>query len=415
MQSNPTEYHGTWRIPDSRGQFTHQFAGTLTYYGDRPSTLELIRVPSSGSIAIDCQLDVIWGQDAAGIMFSLFGATLIREENFTKKTYNIRFILIGLHVGSLEEACFDSCWIKYPYLNRWALEDRFNCEAKENQTLFSLDLGVHPPFLSVELEDGINLSLLSRVSDKITRYDITASQATDLRVGMSKKASIEAFLRIISEFSQFLSISLFAEQNPSEIVFVNKGTKVNYPLLFKGYTSNEPWVLSLVKFNELKSSMPEILRRWHANYEQVFPICRYLIRSISNNDSFDAPDFLIVAQALDGYFKRFRNFKDGRNTQQYKHQIIKLLDGLKGVDVIQRCNLDPSIIAQTRHKYSHLIPDEDKGVSQAVTGEDLYWLTQKCIVLLTCCILDMLGLTKEEINICCNNSPVEQIVLSLPI
>jgi hypothetical protein len=156
-------------------------------------------------------------------------------------------------------------------------------------------------------------------------------------------------------------------------------------------------------------------KTWHENYSQINPICSYLIRSIKYNTAFDAPDFLIVAQALDGYFKRFVNHREGKDIKQYQHQIKMLLDAFKDVDVVRRCKLDPSILTQTRHKYSHLIPDDDKKITMAVDGEELYWLTQKCIVLLTCCILDMLGLTTDEINLCCNNSPVQQIVDSFPI
>ena len=160
--------------------------------------------------------------------------------------------------------------------------------------------------------------------------------------------------------------------------------------------------------------MPSILKLWHSNYEQIAPICKYLIRSLKNEATFDAPDFLIVAQALDGYFKRFLYNKDGKEIKQYKRQIEILLNEFKDIDVIKACNLDADVLTQSRHKYSHLIPDSDKKITKAVEGEDLYWLTQKCIVLLACCILDMLGLTKEEINLCCNKSPIEQIAISIP-
>ena len=103
-----------------------------------------------------------------------------------------------------------------------------------------------------------------------------------------------------------------------------------------------------------------------------------------------------------------------KEIKQYKRQIEVLLDAFKDVDVIKACNIDPDILTQTRHKYSHLIPDGDKKITKAVEGEELYWLTQKCIVLLACCILNMLGLTIEEINTCCNKSPIESIVNSIP-
>ena len=415
MSDAPIIYHGVWRIPDARGQFIHQFSGTLTYREDKPSTLELIHEPGYGSIAANIYLDVILGEDARGARYSLFGATLKEEVDFTKSTYLIRFILIGKHVHSLEETCFDSCWVKYPYMNRWALENRISVKAKDNTTSATFDVGSRPPFLSVELETDTKMQFWSRLSDHISRYGVTASQMTDVKLEIPAKGSIKAFLRIIQVFSQFLSIALFAEQNPSEIVFSNLEEENYYSLLFERHPSVEPRLLSFIKYEALKDRIPGILKQWHANYEQMAPISHYLIKSIASSNSFDTPDFLIVAQALDGYYKRFVNHKDSKDTRQYKHQLDKLLGAFKGVEVIRECNLDTEVVKQSRHKYSHLIPDDDTSVARAVAGEELYWLTQKCIVLLTCCILDMLGLSVEEINLCCKGSPIEQIVRSIPL
>jgi hypothetical protein len=146
------------------------------------------------------------------------------------------------------------------------------------------------------------------------------------------------------------------------------------------------------------------------------PITKYLAQAVTEQKGeFDAPDFLIVAQALDGYFKRFVNKKDGKDIRKYDDQITKLLEYFKDVDALRACNLDAKVMAHSRHKYSHLIPnDETKNVEKAVSGEELYYLTRKAIVLLTCCILDNLGLTIDEINICFKDSAVEEIVHDIP-
>lgn len=414
--ANPTTYHGVWQVPDARGMYTRQFSGALTYYGDKPSTLELIHEPHSGSVSIFHYYDVILGEDAGGVKYTLFGATMVQEAGFSKTTFVVRFILIGKHVNSLDEACFDTCMVRYPYLNHWALDSRFSGGASQNQTYLSLDLGVRPPFLSVEVEEELRVMLWGQLTDNINRYEITAKQATNLNIDTPQNIPLNTYLKTIGEFSQFLSIALFAEQHPSEVVFANKGVRINYPLLFDTRSSAEPWVLPLIKFDELKDRIPNILKQWHSNYDRVSPIVHYLIRAMNGSNAFDVPDFLAIAQALDGYFKRFVNNKDGKDIRQYKQQIDKLLKLFKDVEVIQKCHLDSEALTQTRHKYSHLIPDEDAKITKAVEeGEPLYWLTQKCIVLLTCCILDMLGLTTEEINLCCNNSPLNQIVISIPM
>ena len=64
------------------------------------------------------------------------------------------------------------------------------------------------------------------------------------------------------------------------------------------------------------------------------------------------------------------------------------------------------------HRAIWAIADELRG---AVDGWDLYWLTEKCKILLTCCILNLLGLTNKEINLCCEKSPIIQIIDSFPL
>lgn len=71
--------------------------------------------------------------------------------------------------------------------------------------------------------------------------------------------------------------------------------------------STTPYKVPLVKYDRLADKVPLMLFAWHANFEQLSPICNYLIRSLRYNRFFDAPDFLIIAQALDGYYKRFIN------------------------------------------------------------------------------------------------------------
>ena len=85
--NNPTTYHGAWYVPDVRGTFTCKFSGTLTFWGDRPSTLDLIHEPNFGSVSTFCHYDVLWGEDAYGTKYSLFGATRVEERDFSKTTF----------------------------------------------------------------------------------------------------------------------------------------------------------------------------------------------------------------------------------------------------------------------------------------------------------------------------------------
>ena len=156
-----------------------------------------------------------------------------------------------------------------------------------------------------------------------------------------------------------------------------------------------------------------MLSLWHDIFDKMAPISNYLIDSLQKKNRFDVPDFLIIAQALDGYHKRFVNKKNGKDIRKYEDQIEILLNQFKDVKAIEKCHIKPIVLADSRNYYSHLFPDEEK--KSAVESEDLYWLTEKCKVLLTCCILNLLGLTNKEINLCCEKSPIIQIIDSFPL
>lgn len=416
MANTPLIVHGSWWVPEGNVRFNgNHHTGTLTYTGTEPTILEIYHEPTQGVISRNyMQYDVIWGSDANGNDYTLFGAVVIRQQNFTKTTFKINYILIGAHVNSLNEPCFDLCITEYPHLRELVFESRVKPSSKDGNTIIELDDKRDKPIMESMIEDGVRAYLWSQLTTRGERFSVSIEQSTNFDIEIPEKASIGKYLSIISKFTHFLSIALFCQQNPSAITLKNKGEYHKCSLLFVVKKSSTPLINNpLIKYNELKEKMPNVLKTWYRNHEQISPIAQYLVRSLGT-EPFDTPDFLIIAQALDGYFKRFVNKKDGKDVKQYKQQIEKLLKRYEGVEALKKCRIDSEVLTQSRHKYSHLIPDGEKGVEKAAVGRALFWLTEKCKVLLTCCILDMLGLTIDEINICCKASPVWMIVDSLP-
>ena len=87
----------------------------------------------------------------------------------------------------------------------------------------------------------------------------------------------------------------------------------------------------------------------------------------------------------------------------------------QGIQLLSKCEINDEVLAHSRNKYSHLIPDGDnKSIEKAVAENKLYALTRKSMVLLTCCILHNIGLNNEEINQCLHESEAERIVENLP-
>ena len=428
MNTSPQIYHGDWWVPAVADYNTcmnfpepekmmgreKRYTGTLTFYGDNDTTLELYHVPSNFRFTSFGQNRVMWGQDSNGNIFTLFNAQVIQKRmaDFSSTKYVVGLVLMGEHILSIEDTRFKKCEVIFPYLRNWAFYNNINHSNTDSSICFELSPGA-TTILETMNEDGACLRLWQGKTIERTIHDLTIIQTTTLEIEAEKPLSIETYLKQIEEFAQFLSIALYGDQNPTEVKLTNKETERESVLLFKKDASVNPEIYSLIKFDLLKDKLPAMLNQWHNNFDKMAPISSYLIDSLQKKNRFDVPDFLIIAQALDGYHKRFVNKKNGKDHRKYEDGIKILLKQFEDVDCIQKCHIDPQVLTQSRDKYSHLLLDEDKPL--AVEGGELYWLTEKCKILLTCCILNMLGLNNKEINICCDScSPISQIMDSLP-
>ena len=429
MNTNPQIFHGEWWVPavadhDTRMIFSEpekmmgsekKYTGTLTYYGDADATLELYHVPSNFHSSHYSQNKVMWGKDANGNVFTLFNVMMKEQQmgDFTCTKFVVGLILMGEYVLSIEDTRFKSCEVHFPYLRNWAFHNNITRNNAGTSVSFKT------PYTATKLleainDDGAYWRLWQCPSINRTIHDLTIKQTTEFEIEAMTEQSIRSYLKQIEEFSQFLSITLYGDQNPTEIKLTNKDNRRESILLFKKDASVDPEIFTLIKFDLLKEKLPTMLNQWHENFDKIAPISSYLIDSLQKKSRFDVPDFLIIAQALDGYHKRFVNKKNGKDHQKYEDGIKILLKQFEDVDCIQKCNINPIILRDSRNFYSHLSPDEEK--KSAVDGDDLYWLTEKCKILLTCCILNMLGLTNKEINICCESqSPIKQIIDSFPL
>lgn len=431
MNNSPQIYHGEWWVPavadynarmiylEPEKMMGHEkkYMGTLTYYGDKNTTLELYHVPSDYHSSHYVNNNVIWGRDANGHVFTLFNVMMKAKIGLDIATVDfvVGAALIGKHVLSADDILWKRCIVHFDYLNNWLFnETRKYITPKLIGNTYHLDTTIgNKTQLDAVIEDGIQWKLENNISVAEDVLGISISKNPFLDLEASKPVSLKTMLKQVGEFEQFLSIALYCYQSFESIQLLSNEGEQNCELLIKKDKSIDPSFFSLVKFDLFKDKLPSMLKIWHENFDRIAPISSYLIDSLQKKGRFDVPDFLIIAQALDGYHKRFVNKKDGRDIQKYQEQIEVLLNKFKTVKAIKACKIDPIVLKDTRHKYSHLYPDDEK--SQAVEGDDLYWLTEKCKILLTCCILNMLGLTNKDINLCCENSPISQIIDSLPL
>lgn len=403
-------YHGLWYVPDGVPRFAAtERMGTLTIEKDGSAKLEIYVVQrKTPSFKAHCDYDVIWGDTADGIRVSLFGASLVWDTNRPEvfcSTYTIKKVVLGEHLMTGDEPVFDYCVTQYRYLRNWA----YDPSSHPVNLIVSTDYRCNNiPLLNFELEKGVRLKIDQHYDVRDSVYEKIFIQTSIITFLANKPMSINHYMDLIGKFSQFLSFALFSRQLPYDIMVLNNNDNHYNKVFYKVEESHNPDRYSLIPFNVLRAKLPLVLQAWYKHYDQLSQICKYLLTTLQY-DEFDEPDFLIIAQALDGFHKRFRNPRNGKNVQKFKDEIDLMLKDYNDITSVKRCHINSAILKDSRDKYTHLIPDcEDK--ETVVRGHELFRLTQKAKVLLTCCILDLLGLTHEEIDLCFNSSVFKSVI-----
>jgi len=398
-------FHGRWWAPDGVRRFRDfAYMGTLIIEEDGTSRLEIYHDQRISAVFnVYERYEIIWGESADGIKITLFNAVSlhnIKKNEFFEEVFKLSAVVIGEHIKTGGEPLFDRCIVRYKYLRNWVLKYKippYNIDTsgdiRKNNT----------PLIHTSIEEDIGLYIFHHLDYSENQYGFNAAETAMLTFTSVNLTSVSRFVDLVREYSSFLSFALFSDQHPSEIILMKNGDNHFCRVYHKMGKSTNPYDYSLIPVLHFHAKLPAILKIWHQKYGQLSQICHYLL-SILDYDEFDIPDFLIIAQALDGYHKRFMNKKDGKDIRKYKDQIDAMLDWFDDVESIRECHIDSKMMADTRNKYSHLVPDEEDEGKTIARGAELFSLTQKAKILLTACILDLLGLNHKEIEICFNSS-----------
>lgn len=397
-------WNGEWWVPQSEIPNALNAVGRLLYYENKNPELEITVISTAHAFLWpDKKYPVIYGTDAQGNEFSLFNADLQPQKDSSKYVYSIDYILIGAQIPTLNDTLFfTKAIVKFPHLRDFFFIQRLSITEDNNATVFRIDNNPKLTEYKVNIDERNTWSFISNIGTTINaeyNADIHIEQNTSLLIEHNDIQSVDYFLHQIYEFSQFLSIALFSNQQPSEIVLADEES-TQAKLLYKPKASAE-WHLRFIGNSLSIKRMSELLKQWHANYNDIDPISNYLIRSTEYQTEFEAPDFLIIAQALDGYWKRFFNKcrTEGKDIRKYNEELQQMMAYFGEVTIIQNLGLDTIVAAQTRNKYSHMCPNGEKGTEQAVSDpKQLRLLTLRMKILLLCCVLNYMGLSPKEID-----------------
>ncbi|HPE41390.1 MAG TPA: hypothetical protein PLI77_09930 [Bacteroidales bacterium] len=416
------EYKGYWYLPH---QQDNAVAGILTYIPNEKLNLELIG--NLGYTKDDIieffkqkRVNIIWGETSEAKKVTLLncfssGVSYHNDCSFPIINYSIQYCLVGYHhLEKFEEKVFNWCHVEMPTLTTWCFPGSIKKQLYRSTDKKSIDqLSVSfsseemkDPIVSVPINESTILNLMRDVKLHDEHYIFSFEQSTFLKIQKNQKTSTSEFLKDIYQFENFMSLATLSKLNASKIVLFDDtkldNNKSYYPTELFYWLNNpesEPKNRHsfLFDYTQIKDLFNDIIIKWYNDTDQIIPIRRHLVQSLERNRIFSSVDFLIIIQAIDGFYCRFR--EDVRSLEKIMRDILKEFEDIKKV---KELNINIDEVIDSRHYYSHFMNKSKK--PKTLEGEALYILTQKLRIILICCVLKHSGFCNKDIDhIFCNS------------
>lgn len=400
------EFKGFWCLPEKP---ENMIPGIAKFDPVNGVTLELI-----GSLHEEVniffhrsksQAELIYGVDSSNNRISLVFCRVkthqrVYKAKFSLITYVAQYLLEGIHLKEVNERIFLRGNFNTDKLNRWFLRNNiknsytFNSEDEISGFSISFDSEKDRFVYNLRIDDFWQLEIISKSWQQEKDFNgINIHEIYILKISSDKPSS---FLDVIEKSEKLL---LFFELAfTSKVKFVSfylfdlepdlgKLGNNSIALYYKqrlGLRDKSPYDRPIFNFDLIEGNFNDILTKWMEIDSKLEPILNYLVKSFQNDNYFDPSKFMIIANALEGFHRRFRN--DGQ--VDLKDRLELLFEEFENVIDIRKIKLESFRIARNRHYYSHFY---EKDFHYLYDIQELVDVTFDLRKLLYCCILKQIG------------------------
>ena len=435
-----TEQHifkGYWWLPENPD---NKVAGVLTYTPEERIVLELIGAFETADGSIKDVLDLenqtvplIYGMDSNAKEITLLSCHSGFSFNFScpfpMVHYVAEVLIYDKHIGGLDEICQYTAKIRFPELSYWAppcaIEHRWTY-SKDGKDIETSSYHI-PKFdaeaetmCSVTCENGVQLAIKREVrfqsGELMLKPDIEQFSYIEIKK-LEEGISIKEVLYEMHKVRQFLSLATKRNVRPECIWLKDPdirqdfgdGRSFYFPIyILKAQlpVSNPVKIdrlIFLFRYEDVSAKLPEILGKWMSDTDNLQPIKSHLVDSLVYKPLVGSVDFLQVIQAIEGIWWRFKDDaykaanKIAKKTNTSLTTILKeLIKSLSDLPSISKMNLDITAVVDSRHYYSHFLDKSEK--PNTLEGWALYEQTKKLRKILLCLVLELLGLSHNEIE-----------------
>lgn len=405
------EFKGLWYLPSNP---ENKIGGTLIIKSEK-IVLELFGCYHTESESIKrilenkvSTVETIYGDINDNKKITLFNCRESLNINSLNSvhlsTYECLYTLEGLHLNSTEDKFFDKISLYSPIFSQWKqpaiIEKSFyfgelNNKVKKVEVSTDQDSYWKKNF---DITEGYQLTLSgeSQFNGNFENTEFNFSQTTVLSIVCKENKSFSVLLEKVFLTCKFITLAtqtpilitelfLYNQQNipqnsdPIKLYFISK----------KKSTQKVDSTNFLFTYDDISDIFPEVILKWFKESDRLAPIRNHLIASIQQKGYFSSLDFLTIIQSLEGYHQRFIG-----TDKILKERINDLINNFNAVHLIRNSNIKVDRVVKTRNYYSHFY--DRKG--NELLGQELLEETNKLRVLLTCCVLSLIGFDNSKIN-----------------
>lgn len=417
-------YKGYWWNPQHPEK---KVAGVLTYNGEK-IILELI-----GSFSRELEeqlcdqgLNLIHGIDSNAKEITLVECHRTFSRNLSSEfpidKYDCRRLIYDKHIGGLVEKRHCTAYLQFPELSYFAyprtIVHAFTKDGR-NTLCYSTQ---NNELLNIGLNSNTRLKIEGVAEFRSGEHYLTPdlSQYSRVKLEFDEEVSISEIERYKSRFSSFLSLAFLSDvrcsrfylHSPEEVQSFEDGQKFYFPIdVFQPEShcsSSSIKNKCIFNLTDIESNAHVIIRHWMTCSDSIWPIMYHLVESLKRKPTFSPVDFLIISQAVEGFWWRFResayrkkNHLDPKKSTELKIVIKELVFEYSRINTIKYLDLDVNAVADSRNYYSHFLPKGKK--KQVKEGLELYYLSMKLRKLLLCIVLTEFGFADDQVEKVCDN------------
>jgi len=427
------EFRGYWFLP---GKYDSKVAGILTFVPNKKIKLELIGSFDNDSEPLHAFLNkktemILHGITSDSKEITLYNCYPSGKVNlscpFPMVNYTCQYLLVGKFLDNINECSFNKIQVHFPILNEWLYPGLIETKIEFNQDkqkCFSYSVSnekIEEPKCKIKINENLDLIIRSGISvnESDLRLDVELSQSTFFEIESDKeKITLKKLLEKSGVFEQFISLAALSTNRVTNIILFDNdsyqeltdGTRIKDSIDFF-YVDRTPFYSErksnhdfLFTYSQVEAIFPQIISKWYNDSDNIAPIRGHLIESVREKSQYSSLDFLIIVQALEGFHRRYIDHKK----VSLKKRLSELKSKFDDITKVKNVDIDLDAAVDSRDYYSHFFKRTEK--PHLLDGIELYNLSKKLRLLLICCVLNLIGIENETINVLLNHSNSDKLI-----